>query len=341
MPRSRVTLRDVAARAGVSLAAASFSLRDSDKVSAATRARVRRVADRLGYRADTRIAAVMRHVRLNQNVSYRETLAIFDFWPGRGGWKEPTANAHYARGIAQRARELGYRLAEFWLRDGGLTPRGIGRVLQNRGIRGVIVPPVVSFEDVGAFDVAGFAAVTIGPSFTAPIHRVGNNRFRTVRLALDALHELGYQRIGFMMPRHPLPHVNDFWCSGFHTYQETLPAERRIPALLHLAEAPDDVRDWFSVHRPDALILHNLAQLAAVKKAGVRVPQDCAVVYTNWEPGLGHLAGIDQRPVIMGATAVDCLFGLLVRNELGLPEVPQEIMIESRWVPGPSAPPRR
>jgi len=340
MALTPVTLREVAVRAGVSLAAASFSLRGSHKVSAATRARVCRIAARAGYRVDARVSEVMRRVRLNQPVSYRETIAVLDMWPARGGWKVPITNRHYARGIALRAKQLGYRTEEFWLGDGGLTPRRVAQVLQSRGIRGVIVPPVVNFAEADSFDWDELAAVTIGPSFTAPVHRVCNHRFRTVWLALEALHALGYERVGFVMPRHPLPHVNDFWCSGFHTYQAAIPPERRVPVLLHPGDVPVEIRSWFATHRPDALILHYPKQLTALAAAGIRVPQECAVAYANWEPGMTHLAGIDQRPVVMGAMAVDCLFGLLVRNELGLPEVPQEIMIGSRWVAGPSAPPR-
>ena len=50
--RRRVTIRDVAAEAGVSITAVSHSLNDKGTLSAATRERVREVADRLGYQAD-------------------------------------------------------------------------------------------------------------------------------------------------------------------------------------------------------------------------------------------------------------------------------------------------
>ena len=48
------TLADVAARAGVSTALVSIVIRDVPGASAATRQRVRQVADEMGYRPDTR-----------------------------------------------------------------------------------------------------------------------------------------------------------------------------------------------------------------------------------------------------------------------------------------------
>lgn len=48
-----VTIRDVARRAGVSIAAVSMALNDTGTLSAATRARVRAVADEMEYQADS------------------------------------------------------------------------------------------------------------------------------------------------------------------------------------------------------------------------------------------------------------------------------------------------
>ena len=50
--RRRVTIRDVATAAGVSITTVSHSLNDKGTISGDTRKRVRQVADRLGYQAD-------------------------------------------------------------------------------------------------------------------------------------------------------------------------------------------------------------------------------------------------------------------------------------------------
>src|SRR4051812_1455367 len=52
MVRRRVTIHDVAREAGVSLTTVSMSMNGKGTISAATRARVRATAERLGYQAD-------------------------------------------------------------------------------------------------------------------------------------------------------------------------------------------------------------------------------------------------------------------------------------------------
>ncbi len=60
--RRRVTMKDVAARAGVSRATVSLVVRDSPQIPLATKSRVRRVMEQIGYVYDHR-AAVMRSDR--------------------------------------------------------------------------------------------------------------------------------------------------------------------------------------------------------------------------------------------------------------------------------------
>jgi DNA-binding LacI/PurR family transcriptional regulator len=62
--RDRPTLHDVAARAGVSRALVSIVMRDAPGASDATRERVRRAADEIGYRPDPR-ARMLRSARTN------------------------------------------------------------------------------------------------------------------------------------------------------------------------------------------------------------------------------------------------------------------------------------
>jgi DNA-binding LacI/PurR family transcriptional regulator len=62
VPVRRTTLADVAARAGVSVPLVSIVMRDAPGASAATRERVRRAAEELGYRPDMR-ARLLRRTR--------------------------------------------------------------------------------------------------------------------------------------------------------------------------------------------------------------------------------------------------------------------------------------
>ena len=339
-PAHVCTLREVAAAAGVSLAAASFALRGSGRVSPATAAHVRATADRLGYRSDQRVSEIMRRVRQDRGATYRETISVLDTGAERGRWRKPAANRRYAEGMRARAAQFGYGFEEFWLRAPRMTDARMEQILRTRGIRGLIVPPMSDPGLTIEFDWSQFATLAIGPSFNLPVNRVGNHR-SAVPLAIERLRTLGYRRIGFVMQRHPVSAVEEFWCSGVHAYAAGIAAAERVPLLLyHEENRARDLAAWYRQHRPDAVLVHTLDEIEMLAAAGLDAGRNGGVATLNWESELEQLAGIDQRPTLMGATAVDLLMGQLSRNDLGLPEAPQEIMVGCVWRDGPSAPAR-
>src|SRR5687767_1931302 len=57
-PPPRISMRDLAARLGVTHVTVSMALRDNPRVSPATRERVKKLADELGYRPDPMLSAL-------------------------------------------------------------------------------------------------------------------------------------------------------------------------------------------------------------------------------------------------------------------------------------------
>lgn len=81
MRRNGVTIRDVAAKAGVSITAVSHALNGKGTVSEATRAKVRQVAEDLGYQADA-FARGMRQSRIDAiGLAIRSLDALGDYTP--------------------------------------------------------------------------------------------------------------------------------------------------------------------------------------------------------------------------------------------------------------------
>ena len=64
----RIGLRQIAEAAGVCLMTVSLSLRDSPKISVATRERVCRLAGQLGYRPDPELSRLMKHLRSSRTL---------------------------------------------------------------------------------------------------------------------------------------------------------------------------------------------------------------------------------------------------------------------------------
>ena len=67
---------------------------------------------------------------------------------------------------------------------------------------------------------------------------------------------------------------------------------------------------------------------------GVPVTGALGFASTNVRPGEGRspaIAGIDEMPREIGASAVDLLASLIARRERGLPKLPTATLLTGRW----------
>lgn len=117
MPDRRATLADVAARAGVSTALVSIVMREVPGASAATRERVRAVADELGYRPDIR-------ARLLRRSRSRLLGVVFSV--------QHAFHGDLLDGLYTAADRLAYELVLSAVTPGRDEQRAVGGLLQDR-----------------------------------------------------------------------------------------------------------------------------------------------------------------------------------------------------------------
>ena len=82
------TIRDIAARAGVSHTTVSLALRRDRRLPAATRRRIERLASELGYRRDAALGELMARLRTLRAQPAHAALGFVTAWPSRHGWRE-------------------------------------------------------------------------------------------------------------------------------------------------------------------------------------------------------------------------------------------------------------
>ena len=76
--KKSVNQREIAKAAGVSPAAVSLALRNHPSIPETTRARIREVAESLGYQPNPRVAELMGHIRRNRGVeALGESVALY------------------------------------------------------------------------------------------------------------------------------------------------------------------------------------------------------------------------------------------------------------------------
>ena len=144
----RPTLADVAVRAGVSTALVSIVMREAPGASAATRERVRAVADELGYRPDLR-------ARLLRRSRSRLLGVVF-------GVQHPF-HGDLVDGLYTAADGVGYELALSAVTPGRDEERAIASLLQDRCEALVLLGP----QAPTAY-LAGLAARLVSSGPAAP-----------------------------------------------------------------------------------------------------------------------------------------------------------------------------
>src|ERR1044072_2563115 len=180
-PSSRVTIRDVAARAGVSVATVSKVINERYGVSAATLARVRAVIEELGYEASL-VAQSLRNHRTNVI-----GILVADIEP---------FSTELLKGAADAIRGTGFELVVY--SAGGRTgdPHGweqryLTRLSGTLVDGAVLVTPAVDLEGI-----PGTPVVAVDPhTGRSPLPTIDSDNLRGGQLATEHLLELGHRRI--------------------------------------------------------------------------------------------------------------------------------------------------
>lgn len=342
-PARRVTQKDVAAAAEVSLMTVSYALRDSAQVSAATRAMVKAVAERLGYQADPVLSALAAYRTQLRTPKDLNVVALAHAWDSPDAWLAYPSAQRYLEGARRRGQQLGYQVEPFWLRAKGMSAQRATEILYHRGIRAVIAGPNPVPDRTPSLDWKRFAVVVLEahPDLSG-FHTVGPYDFMAITTAWRELAALGRRRIGLVLRSQTAERVQRQWDAAFLVKQQRFTSEAdRVPPLivqdLDFTRADPVVAAWLREHRPDAILSKGDYMVDQLRFNGLRVPQDVAFACLNVVDSSAGCAGIDQRHDVMGATAVDILNSLLQRGHTGPDEAEFATLVQGVWRAGATA----
>jgi DNA-binding LacI/PurR family transcriptional regulator len=334
----RVTITDVAKAAGVSRFAVSHVLfgtaTGNIRVAKTTAERIRRLSQRMGYVPN----AAARRLK-----GIRSRMIAILFLP------EPYEYHMSLLWAAERFAEargfrflLGQLLDSDVVRVASQEPvspdqakqhnEALLQDLTERGIDGLLlIAPGVAMKSRGFFETRGQGQpiVVIGPAPVAsPVSRVEADFARGTQLATEHLIRQGRRRIALILPDldYASSHNRRAGFVAAHAAAARPFDERQIcvsSILLRVAQsaAPsydqaavnDFVDELFRDVRPDAILANNdsgaTLLLAALRRKGVRVPEDVAVIGHDNDriARLGGLTTIDMQPQQIAETAVTLL----------------------------------
>lgn len=342
MESRRITVRDIAREAGVHFTTVSRALSGHPSIPPSTREKIRGLATRLGYVPDPMLSALTAYRSRIRAPAYHGNIAWVTNAYTREGWAAMSETFRlHQEGAQKRARELGYKLEEFWLREPGMSALRASNVLAARNIRGLILPPQPKPKARVKLDWPRFAAVAFGYTLAWPaLHVVTNHTLLSMQTAVRRARALGYRRLGLVLTPAADERVNHGWLGGFLALQHAWPARERVPVFADEITKPKPLIRWARQHRPDAVICHDSHVLGLLQEGGLRVPEDAGYLSQSLANHPPHIAGIDENAREAGAAAVNLLVGMIHRSEWGIPALPQSVLIRGAWKDGGTLPRR-
>ncbi|TKV61789.1 LacI family transcriptional regulator [Nakamurella flava] len=323
----RPTLADVAAAAGVSVALVSIVMRDAPGAGAATRERVRRVADEIGYRPD----AGARRLR-----SARSRLlgVVFEV--------EQPFHADLVGGLYQAAERRGYDLTLSAVTGRRSEERAVDDLLRDR-CEGLVLlgsrATTARLADLGA----QIPLVSVARAVrSAEVDVVRTADAEGLRDAVDHLVALGHRRIA---------HADGGRAAGAadrrRGYAEAMAAHGLtdhlvlLPGGLGAQDGEEAGRALLALRpRPTAVAVFNdrcaFGLLDALRRAGVDVPGEISVVGFD-DSSLARLSAVDLSSVAqdtdrLADLAVDRLADRLDGDPDGARPGPREQVVAPRLV---------
>ncbi|HRW06460.1 MAG TPA: LacI family DNA-binding transcriptional regulator [Caldilineaceae bacterium] len=323
MSPKRITYKDVAEHAGVSVATVSYVLNNGPRpVSAATRRRVERVIDELGYYPNE----VARSLRLQQSSTI--------------GLMIPNATnpvyAEIARELERICSEAGFVVLLCNSDRQAVREEKFVQTLRAKGVDGVVLLPHQQPEALlEPLRLAHIPTVVLEHDLPN-VHCVCIAEEDGGRIATQHLIDLGHRRIAHIR-RHPTSAQSTLRIVGYRSALAAadIPYD---PALIfecgpgHAAGTEAMQRLLMLSNPPTAVFTHNdvlaIGAMHAVHGAGLSVPRDISVVgYDDIASAAFFnppLTTVRHPKAEIGTLAAHTLLRLIQRNE---PTQPQTVVV--------------
>ncbi|MDF2807505.1 MAG: LacI family transcriptional regulator [Cellulosimicrobium sp.] len=324
----RVTIGDVAARAGVSKSAVSFVFNNRPGVSAAARERILRAADDLGWQPSARARALSRSRTQAVGLVIRrepELLSTDPFFP------------LFMAGVEIGLSEQNYSLVLQVVKDQHGERDAYERLARESRVDGVFLTDVRA-GDTRPRDVAalGLSVVVVAPedADTEADVVIGMDDAAGVRRAVHHLHSLGHRHIGHVMGVPGYVHTEARRRAWEDTLVELgLPVGPVVTADFTGSSGARATHELLDLPRPPSAIVYGndlmaIAGISAATDRGIRVPEDLSVVGFDDIPLAPYivppLTTVRQNVVAWGTAAAQTLVSLVEGKqppEIRLPSV--------------------
>ena len=333
MPQARrVIQEDVARLAGVNRATVSLALRGHRSIPPRTSAKIRRIADKLGYSPDPLLTALANYRHSIRSATFHGTLAWLANTCEAHQWRNHASFSSYFTAARRRCLRYGYKLEVVDVGELKISWERAATLMGARGIQGVLLcPQPEPNTNLTSFPWERFSAVTFGYTLVRPrLHTVAAAHYCAVLTTIDQLRLRGYRRIGFTDRRSHDQRINHNMLAAYLAACQSHPELARIEPFMCEDWPGKGLHAWTERERIDALVSCDpeFHKRLPTQPFGVAIP----MLFSSSTP----MAGILERDEQIGETAADFLVSMVQRGETGVPGNPQQLLIEGTWLEGKS-----
>lgn len=332
-----MNIRELAQQLGLGKSTVANALRGARHVSQETRERVMTKARELGYEPNSMLSSYLQIVRSKKPGSLGNIALLNPLYGGGERRSFDTMPQNYRSfliAMDKRAVELGYSFDP--IDSLGQSTAVLNRMLQARGVVGVIINPLPKGMSHLSLNWSKFAAVATSYTLVRPsLHRVAHHHAHGMALALRMCRRKGFRRVGFALSSESDHRSNGFWLAAYLHHQFRLPLKHRVNPLFLPQVTPESIQKWIRKERMEAAIFHNHWTIPDIPEIYNGKTGDVPTIVLDRDPD-DFSSGIDQQFSIWGAKAIDQLSLQLLHNEKGIPANPTVTMIPPKWKDGRS-----
>ncbi len=315
-----VSMADIAKVARVSKSAVSLALNNSPTIPQATRERILKLADEMGYVRNNLVSVLMSNIKKKEVEKFSETIAVINGNQDEHALKNHPTLPKYFEGISAEAKRLGYQINEFWLHDARFNTNSLPRVLKSRGIRGGIIlghsfgttfPP--SFKSVWK----NFYFISVGIKTRSPsLEMVSADHYAITNQATHKAIEMGYTRPALIIEEYIDELVDGRFLAGYIRAQMNFKCENKIPPMTKSHTDADYAKaldKWIEKHKPDVILylMNYTREVFEKSKWYGCIP----LIQLEQRTNLGEWVGrMEQNNDIVGQMAMRRLADMLSRS---------------------------
>jgi LacI family transcriptional regulator len=328
-------MSDVALAAHVHKSTVSLALRNQPKLNTATRERIRKIAEELGYRPDPMLNLFNLHRRALVPPRPAGAIAFVSDLPNAAAFARSKRHEGIYAAAREEAKRLNFTVELFLVGPGQLSPARLSQVLLARGITGILLgalsPATRSLNiDWTRFCVFGIESMQMEPG----VDNVSTDYCQAARLSLLHLWQRGARNVGFIVANDLGTEIEGQLRAGY-----LVESYAKDPVRLSSFWRLDDQEEgfverliqWIDAGELDGIVgcgvqvaglaakLHPdlVSRLAWVSIGTSNVPSTC--------PGVPALLGE------LGRRAVELLAMRLQINLRGLPANPATTFFPVEW----------